>query len=193
MRRTDLENACQRLILALPQSAEPFRTLCARPRETNRHTRMPVCRLTIVIRRDAIGFRSSAIAGQITASDEAPPETPNPKPRQAAPQPYDKSSTEQFGHSAIDDAPAELRATRVGRFFCGVGTRAAEGAQVPVAANQDIERPASRAMYLECARRDGEALVRDGIQLREPRWETLEVYYCTGSYVRLSVDRQRSP
>jgi hypothetical protein len=60
MRRTDLENACQRLILALPQSAEPFRTLSARPRETNWHTRMPVCRLTIVIRRDAIGFRSSA-------------------------------------------------------------------------------------------------------------------------------------
>ena len=103
MRRTDLENACQRLILALPQSAEPFRTLCARRRETNRHTRMPVCRLTIVIRRDAIGFRSSAIAGQITASDDAPPETPNPKPRQAAPQP-DKSSTEQF-----DTRPSMMR------------------------------------------------------------------------------------
>jgi hypothetical protein len=71
MRRTDLESACQQVILALPQSAEPFRTLCARPREPNWHTRMPVCRLTIVIRRDAIGFRSSAIAGQITASDEA--------------------------------------------------------------------------------------------------------------------------
>jgi hypothetical protein len=104
MRRTDLENACQRLILALPQSAEPFRTLSARPRETNWHTRMPVCRLTIVIRRDAIGFRSSAIAGQITASDEASPETPNPKPRQAAPQPYDKSSTEQF-----DTRPSMMR------------------------------------------------------------------------------------
>ena len=62
------------------------------------------CRLTIVIRRDAIGFRSSAIAGQITASDEASPETPNPKPRQAAAQPYDKSSTEQF-----DTRPSMMR------------------------------------------------------------------------------------
>ena len=35
-----------------------------------------------------------------------------------------------------------------------------------MAANQDIERPASRTMYLECARRDGEALVQDGIQLQ---------------------------
>jgi hypothetical protein len=68
-------------------------------------------------------------------------------------------------HSAIDDAPAELTATRNGRFFCGVGTRAAEGPQVPVTANQEIKGPASGAMYLECANRDGEALVQDGIQL----------------------------
>jgi len=35
-----------------------------------------------------------------------------------------------------------------------------------VAANQEIKGPASGAMYLECARRDGEALVEDGIQLQ---------------------------
>jgi hypothetical protein len=33
-----------------------------------------------------------------------------------------------------------------------------------VPANQEIKGPASGAMYLECARRDGEALVQDGIQ-----------------------------
>jgi hypothetical protein len=93
-------------------------------------------------------------------------------------------------HSAIDDAPTELTTTRDRRFFCGVGTRAAEGPQIPVAANQEIEGPSSGAMYLECPRRDGEALVQDGIQLESLGWGTLEVYFCTVSHVWLSVDGQ---
>jgi hypothetical protein len=60
---------------------------------------------------------------------------------------------------------------------------AAEGPQVPVAANQEIKGPASGAMYLECARRNGEALVQDRIQLQSPGWRLLEY-----TPVRLSVD-----
>jgi len=69
-------------------------------------------------------------------------------------------------HSPIDDALTELTTTRDGRFFCGVGPWAAEGPQAPVAANQEIKGPASGAMDLKRARRDGEALVRDRIQLQ---------------------------
>jgi hypothetical protein len=57
-----------------------------------------------------------------------------------------------------------------------------------VAANQEIKGPATGPMYLECARRDGEALVPDGIHTAQPWWETLKVYYCTVSYVWLSVE-----
>jgi hypothetical protein len=73
-------------------------------------------------------------------------------------------------HSPVDDAPRELTTTRDGRFFGGVGARAAEGPQARVAANQEIKGPASGATDLKRARRDGEALVRDGIQL-QPRAE----------------------
>jgi hypothetical protein len=69
-------------------------------------------------------------------------------------------------HSPIDDAPTEFTATRDGRFFCGVGRRAAEGPQAPVAANQEIKGPASGATYLKRARRDGKALVQDRIHLQ---------------------------
>ena len=69
-------------------------------------------------------------------------------------------------HPSIDDALTELTTTRDGRFFCGIGARAAEGPQVRIAANQEIKRPASGAMYLKRARRDGKALVQDRIQLR---------------------------
>src|SRR5690242_13072985 len=68
-------------------------------------------------------------------------------------------------HSPVDDELTELTTTRDGRFFCRVGPRAAEGPQVRVAANQEIKGPASAATYLECACRDGEALVQDGIQV----------------------------
>jgi hypothetical protein len=68
-------------------------------------------------------------------------------------------------HSPIDDALTELTATPDSRFFCGVGPWAAEGPQAPVAANQEIKGPASGATDLKRARGDGEALVRDRIQL----------------------------
>jgi hypothetical protein len=59
-----------------------------------------------------------------------------------------------------------------------------------VAANQEIKGPATGPMYLECARRDGEALVPDGIHSAQPWWETLKVYYYTVSYVWLSLEGQ---
>ena len=79
-------------------------------------------------------------------------------------------------HSSIDDAPSELTATRDGRFLCGVGPRAAEGPQVTVAADQEIEGPASGATYLERARRDGEALVRGRIQPDSELFNHTELY-----------------
>ena len=69
------------------------------------------------------------------------------------------SSKRQVRHSPIDDTLTELTTTRDGRFFCGVGPRAAEGPQAPVAAHQEIKGPASGGTYLKRARRDGEALV----------------------------------
>jgi hypothetical protein len=69
-------------------------------------------------------------------------------------------------HSPIDDALTELTTTRDGRFFCEVGPRAAEGPQAPLAANQQIKGPASGTTDLKRARRDGETLVRDRIQLQ---------------------------
>jgi hypothetical protein len=58
-----------------------------------------------------------------------------------------------------------------------------------VAANQEIKGPAPGATYLKGARRDGEALVRDRIQLRvraEESWIRLKY---TGADVQLGRRR----
>ena len=73
----------------------------------------------------------------------------------------------QAQQGAPDDALRELTTTRDGRFFGGVGARAAEGPQARVAANQEIKGPPSGATDLKRARRDGEAVVQDGIQLQQ--------------------------
>jgi len=81
-----------------------------------------------------------------------------------------------FPHSSIDDASTELKATRDGRFLCGVGPKAAEGPQVPVAADQEVEGPAPGATYLKSARRDGEALIGDRIQPDRVLLNHAEIY-----------------
>jgi hypothetical protein len=83
----------------------------------------------------------------------------------------------------VNNPVGELAATEDRRFLGGVGVRATEGSQTAVAANQQVEGPASRSIDAKRPRGDRKTLVREKTQRPARMSDNLKytaTYRCVG-------------